>query len=81
MATLFNHGSEFFREAEQMYSKFCFDLFMLNTAKEKEAFATETAHKIQEWRDRWSRDPKASPYLPLITAVDFISSRKINEGD
>lgn len=78
MEGMFDYGSEYFEEAKKFYSKFVFDLFMLNTQGERARYATETAQEIQEWRNRWLRDPKARKYTPLVTAVEMLVTKEIS---
>ena len=78
MEGMFDYGSQYFEEAQKFYSKFIFDMFMLNTQSDRERLATETAQEIQAWRDRWIRDRKASKYCPLITAVEMLVTKEIS---
>lgn len=80
MDSPFNYGLEYFREAEQTYSRLRFDLYMCNTPADKEAFATKTAHEIQTWRERWLADHKAQGFTALCTAVELMITRDMSEA-
>ena len=71
-----NYGAEYFKEAEQFFSKACMDLYL---SSDQERTRVEIAQRLQRWREQWQTSEKFQ-FCPLITAVEMMLAHQYERG-